>query len=98
LDLSPGIAYFLGQLGKAFLAPGSQISLASLFTALFIAFLVLAVRRYRKGRRLRLRLLVRALFPKRIVLNRSSFADLGYFYFNLFVFGIVPGWACFRTT
>ncbi len=93
MDLSPGISYFLGQLGKAFLAPGSQISLASLFTALFIASLVLAVRRYRKGRRLRLRLLVRALFPKRIVLNRSSFADLGYFYFNLFVFGLVLGWA-----
>ena len=93
MDLSPGISYFLGQLGKAFLAPGSQISLASLFTALFIASLVLAVRRHRKGRRLRLRLLVRALFPKRIVLNRSSFADLGYFYFNLFVFGLVLGWA-----
>ena len=93
MDLSPGISYFFGQLGKAFLAPGSQISLASLFTALFIAFLVLAVRRYRKGRRLRVRLLVRALFPKRIVLNRSSFADLGYFYFNLFVFGLVLGWA-----
>ena len=93
MDLSPGISYFFGQLGKAFLAPGSQISLASLFTALFIAFLVLAVRRYKKGRRIRLRLLVRALFPKRIVLNRSSFADLGYFYFNLFVFGLVLGWA-----
>ena len=89
MDLSPGISYFLGQLGKAFLAPGSQISLASLFTALFIASLVLAVRRQGRGRRL----LVRALFPKRIVLNRSSFADLGYFYFNLFVFGLVLGWA-----
>jgi sterol desaturase/sphingolipid hydroxylase (fatty acid hydroxylase superfamily) len=89
LDLSPGISYFFGQLGKAFLAPGSQVSLASLF----IAILVLAVRRYKKGRRLRLRLLVRALFPKRIVLSRSSFADLGYFYFNLFVFGLVLGWA-----
>jgi sterol desaturase/sphingolipid hydroxylase (fatty acid hydroxylase superfamily) len=93
LDLSPGISYFLGQLGKAFLAPGSQISLASLFTALFIAFLVLAVRRYGKGRRLRLRPLVRALFPRRIVLSRSSLADLGDFYFNLFVFGLVLGWA-----
>ena len=36
---------------------------------------------------------VRALFPKRMVLNRSSLADLGYFYFNLFVFGLVLGWA-----
>ena len=93
MDLSPGISYFFGRLGQAFFAPGSQVSLASLFTALFIAFVVLAVRRYRKGRRLRLRPLVRALFPRRIVLSRSSLADLGYFYFNLFVFGLVLGWA-----
>ena len=98
MDLSPGISYFFGQLGNAFLAPGSQVSLASLFTALFIAFLVLAVRRYKKGRRIRLRPLMRALFPKRIVLSRSSFADLGYFYFNLFVFGLLLGWAVLSTT
>jgi len=93
LDLSPGISYFFGRLGEAFLAPGSHVSLASLLSALVIAFLVLAARRYRKGRRIRLRPLIRALFPKRIVLSRSSFADFGYFYFNLFVFGIVFGWA-----
>ena len=40
-----------------------------------------------------MRLLTRALFPKCIVLSRSSIADLGYFYFNVFVFGIVLGWA-----
>ena len=93
MDLSPGISYFFDRLGTAFLTPGSQVSLASLFSALFIALLVLVVRRYRKGRRIRLRPLIRALFPKRILLSRSSFADLGYFYFNVFVFGIVLGWA-----
>ncbi len=75
------------------MALGSQVSLASLFTALFIACLVLALQRYRKGRRLRLGPLMRAVFPKRIVLSRSSFADLDHFYFNLFVFGLVLGWA-----
>jgi len=93
LDLSPGISYLFDRLGKALLAPGSQVSLASLFTALLIALLVLAMRRYRKGRRIRARSLLRALFPRRIVLSRSSFADLSYFYFNVFVFGIVLGWA-----
>jgi sterol desaturase/sphingolipid hydroxylase (fatty acid hydroxylase superfamily) len=93
LDLSPGIWYFLDRLSKAFLLPGSHISLASLFCALSIAFVVLAARRYRKSRRIRLKLLLRALFPKHIVMSRSSLADAGYFYFNVFVFGLVFGWA-----
>jgi hypothetical protein len=58
-----------------------------------IAFLVVAARRYRKGRGIRLKVLLRALFPKRIVMSKSSLADLGYFYFNLFLFGIIFGWA-----
>jgi sterol desaturase/sphingolipid hydroxylase (fatty acid hydroxylase superfamily) len=93
LDLTPGISYFFGQLSKALLSPGSHVSLLSLFSALVVALFVLALRRYRKGRRIRLRSLLRALFPKRIVMSRSSLADLGYFYFNLFVFGIIFGWA-----
>ena len=93
MDFTPGISYFFGQLSKAFLAPGSHISLFSLLSALLIAFAVLAFRRYRKGRRIRLKALLRALFPKHIVLSKSSVADLGYFYFNVFLFGIIFGWA-----
>jgi sterol desaturase/sphingolipid hydroxylase (fatty acid hydroxylase superfamily) len=93
LDFSPGTAYFLGQLDKALLSPGSHISLASLTTALLIAFCVLAARRYRKGRRIRIRTLLRGLFPRKILRSRSNLADIGYFYFNVFAFGIVLGWA-----
>jgi len=93
LDFSPGISYFLGQLSKAFLAPGSHVSLLSLLCAFFIAVFFVAARRLRGGRRLRLRTLLRALFPKHIVMSRSTVADLGYFYFNLFLFGIIFGWA-----
>jgi len=93
LDFSPGISYFLGQLSKAFFAPGSHVSLLSLVCAFFIALFVLAARRLRKGRRVRLKSLLRAMFPKPIVMSRSSLADLGYFYFNLFIFGIIFGWA-----
>ncbi len=84
MDFSPGIPYFLGQLHKAFFAPGSHVSLLSLLCALLIAVFFVAARRMRKGRRLRLRTLLRALFPKHIVMSRSTVADLGYFYFNLF--------------
>jgi len=93
LDFSPGISYFFGQLDKAFLAPGSHVSLFSLLCAFLIAVLFVAVRRYRKGRRIRPRALLRALFPRRIIGSRSSLADLGYLYFNLFLFGIIFGWA-----
>ena len=93
MDFSPGISYLFGQLSRAFLSPGSHFSLFSLASAFCIGFVVLAIRRYKKGRRIRLKPLLRALFPKHIVMSRSSLADLGYFYFNLFVFGIIFGWA-----
>ena len=93
MDFSPGLSYFLGQLGKALLAPGSHISLFSLASALVISLVVLAVRQARKGRRIRPTALLRALFPRRIVMSRSTLADVGYFYFNLFLFGIIFGWA-----
>jgi sterol desaturase/sphingolipid hydroxylase (fatty acid hydroxylase superfamily) len=93
LDFWPGISYFLSQLYKALLAPGSHFSVFSLFCAFAIGFLVLVGRRYRKGRRIRLKPLLRAMFPKQLLTSRSNVADIGYFYFNLFVFGIVFGWA-----
>jgi hypothetical protein len=93
LDFSPGISYFFGQLGKAFFAPGSHASLLSLVGAFLIAFAFLIFRRYRKGRRIRVKALLRALFPRYIVGSKSTLADLGYFYFNIFLFGLVFGWA-----
>ena len=93
MDLSPGISYFFGQLGKAFFALGSHASLLSLAVAFLIAVAFLTLRRYRKGRRIRVKALLRALFPRHVVTSKSSLADLGYFYFNIFLFGLVFGWA-----
>jgi sterol desaturase/sphingolipid hydroxylase (fatty acid hydroxylase superfamily) len=93
VDPGPGITYFVGQISKALLSPGSHASVLSLVTAFAIALVVLALRRHKKGRRIRLKSLLRALFPKSVVMSRSSLADAGYFYFNLFLFGIIFGWA-----
>jgi len=93
LDLAAVPSYFLERLGQARLAPGSSVSLASLSCALLIACAIIAARRYRKSRRIHARTLIRALFPKSIVLSRSTLTDVGYLYFNIFVFGIVFGWA-----
>jgi sterol desaturase/sphingolipid hydroxylase (fatty acid hydroxylase superfamily) len=93
LDFSAGIAFFFNQLGKLFFSLGSHFSLTSLAAALLIATLFFAAQRIRRGRRVRLRTLARALFPRRIIEHRSNQADIGYLFFNVFVFGVVFGWA-----
>jgi len=91
VDLPPGIAYFARQLCAVFLAPG--FGLSSLACALAIAVAFVAFERRRKKRPVRLRTILKALFPRRIVLSRSTGADLGYFYYHLFLHGIAFGWA-----
>jgi sterol desaturase/sphingolipid hydroxylase (fatty acid hydroxylase superfamily) len=93
LDLSPGLSYFAHQLTSVFLSPGSNFSLTSLVCAFLIGFAFLAVQRYRRGRRIRLNVLLRALFPRRMLRSRSSLVDVGYLGFHVFLFGIMFGWA-----
>jgi sterol desaturase/sphingolipid hydroxylase (fatty acid hydroxylase superfamily) len=93
LDLSPGIEFFFGQLSKLLLSLGSHFSLTSLGAALLIAALFFAWQRVRRGRKIRARTILRALFPKRILYSKSNQADVAYLIFNVFVFGVVFGWA-----
>jgi sterol desaturase/sphingolipid hydroxylase (fatty acid hydroxylase superfamily) len=93
LDFSAGIAFFFGQLGRLFFSPGSHFSLTSLIAALVISALYFAWQRHRRGRRIRLKTIVRALFPRRIMRSRSNQADIFYLFFNLFMFSLLFGWA-----
>jgi sterol desaturase/sphingolipid hydroxylase (fatty acid hydroxylase superfamily) len=93
LDLSAGIGFFFGRLSTLLLSLGSQFSLTSLAAALLFSVLYFAWRRAKRGRRIRWRTIARALFPKRILRSRSNQADIGYLLFNVFVFGVVFGWA-----
>jgi sterol desaturase/sphingolipid hydroxylase (fatty acid hydroxylase superfamily) len=93
LDLSPGVQFFIGQFGKLFFSLGSHFSLTSLGAALVLATVFYVVKRLKRGRRLRARTILRALFPRRIVHHRSNQADVGYLFFNVFVFGVVFGWS-----
>jgi sterol desaturase/sphingolipid hydroxylase (fatty acid hydroxylase superfamily) len=72
---------------------GSHFSLTSLSAALLFATAYFVWQRLKRGRRLRWRTVLRALFPKRIVESKSNQADIGYLFFNVFVFGVVFGWA-----
>ena len=93
MDFSATIAFFAGQASKLMLSLGSHFSLSSLAAALVIAALFFAWQRVKRGRTLRWRVIARALFPKRIVRHKSNRADIGYLLFNVFLSGIVFGWA-----
>ena len=93
MDLPAGVQFFLERSETLLFSLGSHFSLTSLGMALFIATAFFAVQRLKRGRKLRWRTLWRALFPKRIVAAKSNEADIGYLFFNVFVFGIVFGWA-----
>ena len=93
MGLTEGVSYLLAKLSGTFLSLDSAFSLTSLFCALCIAAGFLIIKRRQKNRRVRARTIVRALFPHRIAVSPSHAADVGYFFFNIFVFGIVFGWA-----
>ena len=93
MDFSAGISFFFGQLGRLFFSLGSHFSLTSLIAALVISAFYFAWQRHRRGRRIRLKTIVRALFPRRIMRSRSNQADIFYLFFNVFMFSVLFGWA-----
>ena len=92
-DLPPGLAYFLNQLRGLLFAPGSHFSLTSLGCALAIAVAFVAWQRHRRGRPVRPRAILRALFPRRILVSPSTLTDLGYLFYHVFLGGVLFGWA-----
>ena len=93
MDFSAGIAFFFGQLSRLLLSLGSHFSLTSLAVALIVSALYFMYQRYKRGRRIRLRTIMRALFPRRILTHRSNQADIFYLFFNVFMFSMLFGWA-----
>ena len=93
MDFSAGIAYFFDKLGRLFFSPGSHFSLTSLAAAVTISALFFAWQRHKRGRRIRLRTIARALFPRRILQHQSNQADIFYLFFNIFAASVVFGWA-----
>jgi hypothetical protein len=82
----------VGKVWTMLVSPGSNLSLVSLAGALAVAVALLSLQRIQRGRRVRLAVLWRALFPKRRWLTASAKADLGFFAFNLLMFGVLFGW------
>jgi len=72
---------------------GSSFSLTSLACALAIAAGFLSFRHWKRRGRFSPRLLLHALFPRRILRHSSTTADFGYMLFNCFVYGGIFGMA-----
>jgi sterol desaturase/sphingolipid hydroxylase (fatty acid hydroxylase superfamily) len=85
--------YIAAVTSKAFVAPAGEFALASLAVAFGIAAVFLLLRRSPGRRRVRLRVIVRALVPRRWWRTPSARADIGLAVFNLFLFGLLLGWA-----
>ena len=88
----------LRPVATAFLKPSSNCSIWSLGVALVIALGWLALQRKLRGRRLRMRMLARALFPRRALLHPSTLADLAYCVLSLMFLGALIGWAVVSTS
>ena len=86
-------AYLIGMVVQLFLTLGGAFSIASLLCALCVAVIFLGLQRRRANRELKFRVLVRALFPRYLLSSPSSKADVGFFMFNSFMFGMLFGWA-----
>jgi sterol desaturase/sphingolipid hydroxylase (fatty acid hydroxylase superfamily) len=80
------------------LAPSSICSIYSLGLAVLIALAWLAWRRKSRNRPVVLRTLTRAIFSRRVLLHRSTLADLAYCVFGLATLGAILGWAVVSTS
>lgn len=82
----------LEQAGAALLSPGSILSLPQLAVALTLALAFLSLCHVMRRGRLRPAAILRALKIRRILLHRSTRADLLYYVVNTFASSALIGW------
>ena len=80
------------------LTPSSVCSVYSLGFAILIAFAWLAGQRRSRGRPVVFGTLARAIFCRRVLLHRSTFADLAYCVVGVAALGAILGWAVVSTS
>lgn len=81
------------RLVGVFVAPGSPGSVASLLAALVVGGMFLLMTRRPGKRPVPVKVLVRALMPRRLWASTSGRTDIGFFLFNVVLFGGLFGWA-----
>jgi sterol desaturase/sphingolipid hydroxylase (fatty acid hydroxylase superfamily) len=91
VNVLDGLSYLFNKLNTLFLSAGSIFSITSLACAFIAAVIFVVLQRRRKNRPIRIGTITRALFPKRITGSPSHSADIGYFFFGVFVFALILG-------
>ncbi len=81
---------FADNIINVFFLPGSQFSLLSIGCALLVAAAFLIAKR---GRAAPVKVLIRALFPRRFLTSPSTRADIAFVAFNTLMAGVLFGWA-----
>ena len=80
------------QLANMLLSPGSDLSLLAIACSMLIAASFL-LRSRGRDRPVPMKVLVRALFPRRLWRSASGKADMAWTFFNILVAGMLFGWA-----
>jgi len=80
------------QLAHMLLSPGSKFSVAAIACTILIAAMFVLSRRTRL-RQVRLKVLLRGLFPRRLWRSASGKADITWSVFNIFIAGLLFSWA-----
>lgn len=86
-----GVLTLLQQLGGLFLGPTATYSLFSLASAFFLLAAVIVIRRLQRTKQTSLRLLLGAIFPRRILRHASLATDVKWVLFNSFLFTAMFG-------
>src|SRR5277367_587982 len=98
MTFAPTLVSPLQPVVATLLSPSSICSVYSLSATILIAFAWLAWRRKHRDRPVVLRALARAIFSRRVLLHRSTFADLAYCVIGLMTLGAILGWAVVSTS
>ena len=80
----------VNQVGGTFVLPGSTFSIGALLVSLAVMVVLVLARRKRP---VRIKVLARALFPRRLTRSRSGRTDLLYFVGGIAFSGLAIGWA-----
>jgi sterol desaturase/sphingolipid hydroxylase (fatty acid hydroxylase superfamily) len=89
-----GFGSFLAETyGRLFFTFSPSISVPSLLSALLVAYLCVTWKRKLARRRTKLKVLIRAFFPRRLFNTPSPRADLGLFVLNTSIFTVILGGA-----
>lgn len=99
LELIGGLlSYFERTYAQLFFSFSPFLSIPSMLAALLVAYAVVRLERTGARRRIKLKVLIRAFFPRYLFSSPSTRADAGMFILNTSVFTVLLGYAILSTT